>query len=80
MMNQETCATACMKWSYKYFGLANGDRCYCGNEIVTAFKLNKTYCYWQCKNAEFGQKCGGRIGMEIFDLVPVPKNNSGKTA
>ncbi|PAA81933.1 hypothetical protein BOX15_Mlig001653g2 [Macrostomum lignano] len=69
MMNQETCARACMDWSYKYFGLANGDRCYCGNEISGPAKLDKTYCNQQCKNAEFGQKCGGHSAMEIFDLI-----------
>ncbi|PAA52504.1 hypothetical protein BOX15_Mlig001771g3 [Macrostomum lignano] len=70
LMSQKTCAESCLKYSYKYFGLANGDLCFCGDEILNKAPLDKKkYCNAQCKNYHFGQKCGGSIAMEIFELL-----------
>ncbi|PAA91241.1 hypothetical protein BOX15_Mlig009486g1 [Macrostomum lignano] len=79
-MSQRVCATHClMEKTWKYFGLFDGRRCFCGDEIRSRNVLN-LICNVQCYNYLYGEKCGGRDAMEIFDLVPVPKNYSGETA
>ncbi|PAA91528.1 hypothetical protein BOX15_Mlig005381g2 [Macrostomum lignano] len=69
VMNQENCARSCLKKSTKLFGLANGNRCYCGNKIIRGAAVTQDYCNQQCQNAQYGLKCGGSLGIEIFDLV-----------
>ncbi|PAA91529.1 hypothetical protein BOX15_Mlig020751g3 [Macrostomum lignano] len=70
VMNQKECASSCFKIYRKLFGLANGNRCYCGNQILNGNPMAKRFCNQQCQNAQYGQKCGGPLAIEIFDLVP----------
>uniref|UniRef100_A0A1I8G3A9 WSC domain-containing protein n=1 Tax=Macrostomum lignano TaxID=282301 RepID=A0A1I8G3A9_9PLAT len=79
-MSQRVCATRCLMDSrrWKFFGL-HGDRwCYCGDAIYSG-SITNSLCDSRCINNVI-ERCGGKFGMEIFDLVPVPKNNSGETA
>ncbi|PAA92753.1 hypothetical protein BOX15_Mlig026601g1 [Macrostomum lignano] len=72
VMNQEVCARSCLKKQALLFGLANGNRCFCGNVIISEAAeavIEKRFCDKQCHNAESGQKCGGAVAIEIFDLV-----------
>ncbi|PAA91530.1 hypothetical protein BOX15_Mlig008306g1 [Macrostomum lignano] len=73
-LSQQVCASECLaRGKYSFFGLAWGNRCFCGNQINrgTALPSNKIFCRTQCKNFHHGELCGGDGQMEIFDLVAV---------
>ncbi|PAA85599.1 hypothetical protein BOX15_Mlig003972g1 [Macrostomum lignano] len=68
-MNQRFCARICNKqYTASFFGLLNGTKCYCGNEIVKEdYLTNKRYCNLNCPGNR-KEKCGGEIGMLAFEI------------
>ncbi|PAA54186.1 hypothetical protein BOX15_Mlig011934g1, partial [Macrostomum lignano] len=68
-MNQRMCAEGCLQWSYKYFGLAKGNECHCGNRILQGKAAPNRLCNARCKKGIENETCGGPKAMEVFDLL-----------
>lgn len=56
---------ACAKFcgAYKYFGVENGQECYCGNTLPTVPGGNK--CYQKCSGSN--EICGGPWALSVFE-------------
>uniref|UniRef100_A0A1I8JDE2 WSC domain-containing protein n=1 Tax=Macrostomum lignano TaxID=282301 RepID=A0A1I8JDE2_9PLAT len=72
-MSHLICATECVKRDlygrFKYFAIANGDRCFCESELPPAMykrELNKT-CSYRCPRND-KQSCGGSSEIVYFKL------------
>nr|XP_022311369.1 kremen protein 1-like [Crassostrea virginica] len=64
---QRQCASHCdTLGSYRYFGLQDGDQCFCGNTMRNNPKqLPKNMCDQLCEG-NHQEKCGGELKMLIF--------------
>ncbi|PAA76924.1 hypothetical protein BOX15_Mlig015297g1 [Macrostomum lignano] len=72
-MSHLVCATECVRrdlyFGFKYFAIANGDRCFCESELPPAKykkELNET-CSYRCPRND-KQSCGGPEGIVYFKL------------
>ncbi|PAA84335.1 hypothetical protein BOX15_Mlig010030g1 [Macrostomum lignano] len=72
-MSHLICATECVRRNvngkYIYFGIANGDRCFCksGFSSLTGISIPMSYCSYRCQQND-KQFCGGGIGILYFNL------------
>merc|ERR1719231_1270133 len=73
-MTQAICAYRCKRFNTKYFGVQNGDECFCGNthgKYGKAENCDKD-CTGTVKKAFFGsfekktQNCGGALANKVF--------------
>ncbi|PAA89967.1 hypothetical protein BOX15_Mlig022381g1 [Macrostomum lignano] len=78
-MSQEICATQCIQkstphYNYKFFGLADAFRCFCGRFIMQAYRgRHPPFCNAPCFNGVGTETCGGEYAMAVYELVPVKK-------
>ncbi|KAI9812453.1 MAG: hypothetical protein M1827_004684 [Pycnora praestabilis] len=67
----ESCAAFCN--GYTYFGVEDGDECYCGNDIYPGSQLvpDQSECY-QCCAGDLTQRCGGYFRLGIYEFNGPP--------
>ena len=66
-LTQDQCVRACTKEdkSFSYFGLQNGDSCFCGTKYGRYGKIADSFCNKKCTgNSE--ENCGGELANNLF--------------
>ncbi|KAH8687119.1 WSC domain-containing protein [Tricladium varicosporioides] len=86
-MTLEGCGSVCD--GYKYFGLQNGDKCYCANELAAASSMvADEECRIPCAG-DSNEYCGDNLRVSLFQLIndsaPAPESpeegtSEGKTS
>lgn len=64
-MSPAICQGFCQQNEAKYYGVENGQECFCGNEIFYYQTADPQECDMTCKGND-DQQCGGRDRMNIF--------------
>ena len=68
-MTPTTCAAICA--DYHYFGLEDGDQCFCGMDLDAAAKTSETQCQLTC-SGDSSLGCGGTLRLTVYEKNAAP--------
>ena len=68
VMDIELCRQFCSDMEQKYFGLEDGEQCYCGNKVQYYDIRPRSECNMPCKGTS-ADICGGYNRMNIYNTV-----------
>ena len=68
-MTPTTCAAICA--DYHYFGLEDGDQCFCGMDLDLAAKTSETQCQLKC-SGDSSLGCGGTLRLTVYEKNALP--------
>lgn len=73
-MTPNTCAAICA--DYHYFGLEDGDQCFCGMDLDPAAETSETQCQLKC-SGDSSLGCGGTLRLTVYkkDAPPAAPSN-----
>ncbi|XP_034324268.2 uncharacterized protein [Magallana gigas] len=64
-MTVDKCQDICKKSNKKYYGLENGEECFCGDYLTKSYKKSDSECKMACKGKR-AQACGGTWRVLIY--------------
>uniref|UniRef100_K1QKY9 Putative fungistatic metabolite n=1 Tax=Magallana gigas TaxID=29159 RepID=K1QKY9_MAGGI len=64
-MTVDKCLDICKKSNKKYYGLENGEECFCGDYLTKSYKKSDSECKMACKGKR-AQACGGTWRVLIY--------------